>query len=71
MRLLRNQNCQQPTVILVRLLCLFTLFEALDVESGMIKLQITAQFPEARIDLPLLPLANVHSANIFPHGCLI
>jgi hypothetical protein len=45
--------------------------EAVDVEFGTIKFQITAQFPEPRTDLPLLALANVNSAIIFPHGCII
>jgi hypothetical protein len=35
-----------------------------DVEFGMIKFQITSQFPESRLDVPLLALANVHSASI-------
>jgi hypothetical protein len=42
-----------------------------DAEFGMIKFQITAQFPESRLDVPLLALANVHSASILPHGWLI
>jgi hypothetical protein len=38
-----------------------------DVEFRMIKFQITAHFPESRLDVPLLAVANVHSASIFPH----
>ena len=37
----------------------------MDVEFGMIKFQITAQFPESRLDVPFLSLANVHLASIF------
>jgi hypothetical protein len=43
-----------------------TFLEAVVVEFGIMKFQITAQFPESRLDVPLLALANVHSASVFP-----